>query len=196
MWGGFATSPFRFPRFAAENKSMRMFQNAIFAVSRFAAYVAAAIIVYMLLHVLLEILLRNIFHTSTFILEEMVGYAVAASSFLGLGYCLERGALIRVTLLLGRFAENSIARRVVEGFCVISTLFVTGLAIWQFSRSILRLYDRGYTSGTMSNIPSWIPETIMTVGLVLFWIQLVAHLLRVLGGSTRFLAENELPASG
>jgi TRAP-type C4-dicarboxylate transport system permease small subunit len=175
---------------------MRTFQNAVFAVSRFAGYVAAAIIMYMLFHVLLEIFLRNVFHTSTFILEEMVGYAVAASAYLGLGYCLERGALIRVTLLLSRFADNSVARRIVEAFCIVSTLFVTGLAIWHFCRSILRLYERGYTSGTMSNIPSWIPETIMTVGLVLFWIQLVAYLLRVLGGSTRFLAENELPANG
>ena len=158
---------------------MQTFQKAVFTISRYAAYVAAAIIMYMMFHILLEIFLRNVFNKSTFVVEEMVGYSVAASAYLGLGYCLERGGLIRVTLLLGRFGENTITRRTIEGFCVVSTIFVVGVAIWQFGRSIIRLYGRGYTSGTMSNIPSWIPETLITLGLVLFWIQLVAYLLRV-----------------
>jgi TRAP-type C4-dicarboxylate transport system permease small subunit len=174
---------------------MQAFQKIVFTISRYAAYLAAAIIMYMMFHILLEVLLRNVFHKSTFILEEMVGYAVAAATYLGLGYCLERGALIRVTLLIDRFEEDSSVRRIIQSFCVVSTLFVTGLAIWNFARSIMRLYARGYTSGTMSNIPSWIPETLITLGLVLFWIQLVAHLLRIAGGSTRFLARNELPSS-
>ena len=83
---------------------MRAFQTAVFGISKGAAVVSAALLVLMVLHILLEIVLRSFFASSTFVLDEFVGYGVAAMTFLSLGYALETDSLIRVQLLLGRSA--------------------------------------------------------------------------------------------
>ena len=72
--------------------------------------VSAALLVLMVLHILLEIVLRSFFASSTFVLDEFVGYGVAAMTFLSLGYALETDSLIRVQLLLGRSAPPVQAR--------------------------------------------------------------------------------------
>lgn len=129
---------------------------------------------------MLEIVLRTFFDTSTFALDEFVGYEVAAMSYLALGYSLETGALVRVNLLLNPLSTWPRARRAVELLCALLTLFATAVPIVFFWRSIRSAYQYGYTTGTITDIPQWVPETFMFAGLVLFWIQLFAYTIRVL----------------
>ena len=53
-----------------------------------AAHFAMLAIVLMAGHILLEIILRAFWSTSTFVMDEFVGYEVAAMTFLGLGAAL------------------------------------------------------------------------------------------------------------
>ena len=159
---------------------METFQRVVFTISRFAAYVAATICVLMLLHILLEIVLRSFFDTSTFALDEFVGYGMGAMAFLALGYSLETGALIRINILIRRLDGR--LRWAIEMFACITTLFATAIPIVYFWLSIKRHYARGYTSGTYYDVPSWLPESFLLVGLIIFWIQLFAYTLRVLTG--------------
>ena len=96
---------------------MKTFQNVVFFISRAAAVLAGAIIVYMVCHILLEIFVRSAFSTSTFALDELIGYSVAACAYLGMGYTLEKGGLIRVNLVLSKMNPTSTARKVLEVFC-------------------------------------------------------------------------------
>ena len=168
---------------------MRVIQSFASAVSLAGAYLAGAIICFMTAHILLEIVLRTFFDASTFILDEMVGYGVAAITFIGLGHALDFGALIRVNLLLARFEAGGVARRVMEVVCIVSTQFIVGVAIWFFAKTVLRNYERGYLSATISEIPTWIPQFLVLVGLIVFSLQLLAYLLRVLSGEE--LAETD-----
>jgi TRAP-type C4-dicarboxylate transport system permease small subunit len=161
---------------------MRSIQRVTSAISLVGAYVAGAILCMMTLHILLEIVLRTFFDASTFIMDEMVGYGVAAITFIGLGHALDFGALIRVNLLLTRLGESGPARRIVEVSCILLTQFVVGVAIWYFAKTVIRNYERGYLSQTISEIPTWIPQAWVLAGLVIFSLQLVAYLLRVLAG--------------
>ena len=79
---------------------MQAFQKTVFFVSRTGAILAGAIIIYMVCHILLEIFVRSVYSTSTFALDELIGYSVAACAYLGLGYTLEKGGLIRVNLVV------------------------------------------------------------------------------------------------
>lgn len=160
--------------------AMRLFQAAVFAVSKFAGRVSAAILVAMVAHVILEIALRGFFHTSTFVLDEYVGYGVAAMTYLSLAYAFEEGSLIRVNLVLVRLRGR--LRRIVEYFCVVATLGVTVFVAAFFWRSVKRNWDRGAVSESMAETPLWIPEALVFVGLALFAVQLLAYLLRLLGG--------------
>ncbi len=148
-------------------------------VSRFFGYLAALCLLSIAGIILLEIVLRTFFATSTFMMNELVGYGVALMAFLGFAVTFREGAHIRVNLLLSRLKPGSLARIMVELFCVAATLVVTGLAIWHFYLNVAREYARGYSSGTMSNMPLWIPEGIMLLGFVVFWLQLLEYGLRV-----------------
>lgn len=52
----------------------------------------------------------------------MIGYSVAACAYLGLGYTLEKGSLIRVSLVLSKINPRSGIRKAIELFCCAGTL--------------------------------------------------------------------------
>ena len=155
---------------------MRTFQTAVFGLSRLAAGLACLVVVAMVCHILYEIVLRTFFASSTFILDEVIGYGVAASTFLALGYSFEHGSLIRVGLLVGRLTGN--ARRALEIFCSLATLAVIGQLTWYIGLITWRSWQRGRVSSSIAEIPLWIPESLILLGAVIFCLQLIAYMLR------------------
>lgn len=158
---------------------MQAFQTAVFGLSRFSAALAALAIVAMTLHILYEIVLRAFFSTSTFVLDEFVGYGVAAATFLALGYALEHRSLIRVGLVIGRLSGR--AQRTLEVICALGGLWVATLLIYYMGLTAWRSWIRGRTSSSIAEVPSWIPEAIVLFGLVVFWLQLLAYMIRQFG---------------
>ena len=155
---------------------MSQLQTAVFAISRLSAALAALAMVGMVGHILYEIVLRYFFDSSTFVLDEFVGYAVAAATFLGLGYSLEYGSIIRVNLLIGR--TTGWLRRVLEALCSIAALMAVGLLAGHFGFRVARHWTRGTVSSSIAEVPMWIPEGAVLLGLCVFWLQLLAYLLR------------------
>ncbi len=78
---------------------MATIQRSASVMSAIAALLAGVLLVAMVGHTVLEMVLRAFFYTSTFVLDEFVGYEVAALTMLGLGHALNTGSLIRVNLL-------------------------------------------------------------------------------------------------
>lgn len=159
------------------------FDRFVSALSRRSIYAAGLLLVLIVLHILLEIVLRSALSTSTYVLDEFVGYGVAAVTFLSLGHTLEAGALIRIRLLLSRLSPVGRWRRVVEGFCVLSTDFAVGLITWRFWVDIARDLARGTVSSTVAEVPLWIPQATVFAGLVVFELQLLSYFLRLERGA-------------
>ncbi len=159
---------------------MRVFQGAAFGLSRLAAGIACLVVVAMVAHILYEIVLRTFFNTSTYVLDEFAGYGVAAVTFLALGYSLEHGSLIRVGLIVGRLRGK--AHRALEVFCALATLATTSLLIWYLALTVRRSWMRGHVGNSIAEVPQWIPEGLVLLGLAVFWLQLVAYLVRQLTG--------------
>lgn len=155
---------------------MKQVQEGIFLISRMAAAIAAIVLVGMVALILYEIILRYFFASSTFVLDEFVGYGVATCTFLALGYSLEHGSLIRVNVLLNRMSGKS--RRAIEAFCAAVTMVVVGMFIWYFWIRVIRHWTRGTTSSSIAQVPMWIPEGAVLLGLAVFWLQLFAYFLR------------------
>ncbi|WP_349295498.1 TRAP transporter small permease (plasmid) [Thioclava sp. 'Guangxiensis'] len=155
---------------------MQRFYSAIYSISRLAAIIAACALVYMVGHIAYEIVLRSFFETSTFVLDEFVGYAVMICVIWSLGYVLEQGDLIRVGLVTNRLPE-----RVQELMSAVSALVTSaataGLA-WMFWIRVARAYKRGTVSSSVAAVPMWIPESAMTVGLALFALAALSYGLR------------------
>ena len=158
--------------------SMKKIHLLISTISRYGAYVSAAVCVYMLGHIMLEIFVRTALGTSTFCMDEFVGYAVGTMTFLAMGYSLETGALIRVNILIKRL--DGVVRQAFELFCGGMTLAAMSLVIWYFAKSVISHYTRGITSATYMDVPSWIPEGFFLLGMVIFWFQLLSYMIRVI----------------
>jgi TRAP-type C4-dicarboxylate transport system permease small subunit len=150
-------------------------------IAKVGAICSVALMAAMTAHVIFEIILRALFDTSTYVLDEFVGYGVAAMTFLSLGYALEHGALIRVNILLVKL-RNNVARRGVELISVLLALTLSLYISAYFLRSVTRNFERGATSETIAEVPLWIPEGLVLLGLYILSLQLFAYTLKILSG--------------
>ena len=134
----------------------------------------------MLGHILYEISLRHFFDSSTYVLDEFVGYAVTSMTFLSLAYAFNEGALIRVNLLLSQLGKRF--RRMLEIGSSAFAFFLFAYLFVYFFRGWKRNWDRGTISGSIAEVPLWIPEGIVLIGLFIFVLQLFFYTLSVANG--------------
>lgn len=142
-----------------------------------AGILCGSLIVYMAAHILLEIVLR-LFNTSTYVLNEFIGYAVATMTFMGLGFALERGGLIRVGLVINRLSPN--AAMILDLLISSAMLTLFGWLSWYWGINVNRSYSRGITSESLADTPLWIPEGAVLLGLVLLCLTLSSRVLSLL----------------
>ncbi|MEP3349598.1 MAG: TRAP transporter small permease [Marinomonas sp.] len=138
---------------------------------------AMLLIAYLLCHILLEIILRQ-FGTSTYVLDEFVGYAIATTTFLGLGYSLERDGLIKVNILSDRLPEKYQWQLELLISLLSLTLFSWISYYWYIN--VARSYKRNITSESIAETPLWIPEGMVLVGLVLLCMTLLVRMLSLI----------------
>lgn len=147
---------------------LRAFSDRI---SGAAMAMAALILIYAVCHILLEIVLRSLFATSTHVLDEFIGFAVMAVTFLSLASALRSGAMIRVTLLTDRLPDGAFrVLEVVVSF--IGFILVTGMAVMLF-RNAEKDWLRGAVSASIAEVPLWIPGAIAFAGAALLALQLL-----------------------
>jgi TRAP-type C4-dicarboxylate transport system permease small subunit len=148
------------------------------SLSKFALRLAGIIMVYMVLHIVFEIALRAFFSSSTYVLDEFVAYATAAVTFLAMPHAMRKGSLIRVGIVLNRL--RGIPRLIIEVFGLSVTLLVSWFIIYFFWIKIFwRDIIRGRVSNSIAEIPLWIPEVFVILGLVLFSFQVLVMLLKI-----------------
>ena len=135
------------------------------------ARISAVILGLMALLILLEILLWNTVEKTTLIADEYCAYGLAAIIFMGAGYCLKEKGHIRITLLLGVMPEK-VSRMVTFGATCVTTAFM-GYLWWYLFKMVAATMRYNSTSGTLTNTPLWIPQTVMLIGAACFFIQLV-----------------------
>ena len=155
---------------------MKFLVTLIDKLCKLGAALAALTLVGMVSFILLEIVLRTFFDSSTFIMDEMVGYGVAAATFLALPYALGSGSIIRVELLIGHLTGRK--RRLLEGFSCLVGLGVTAVLISFIWVRVARAWSRHSVSSSIAEVPMWIPQGVILVGLCLLFLQLIALLMR------------------
>jgi len=141
-----------------------------------AAAVAAVVLTLMTLLILVEIVLR-FFSLSTFMADTLVGYGVAATTFLAVAWALEHGAMIRVSVLTNRFGPR--LKWVSETFSLLcAEAILLFLAYYQW-HTVAKLWSRGTLGQHYIKIPLWIPESFFLIGLALLALQVLVRLLRM-----------------
>ena len=136
------------------------------------ARISAVMLGLMTILILVEIALWNVFQKTTLIADEYSAYGLAAIIFLGSGYCLKEKGHIRITLLHG-FLPDKIS----QILTVISSGVATGFMAylwWYLFLMVKSTHRYGSTSGTLTDTPLWIPQSIMLIGATSFLLQLAA----------------------
>jgi TRAP-type C4-dicarboxylate transport system permease small subunit len=130
----------------------------------------------MTLLILVEIFLWNAFKKTTLIADEYCAYGLAAIIFMGAGYCLKEKGHIRITLVLG-FLPEKLSRVITFVATGITTIFM-GYLWWYLFKMVSATFRYDSTSGTLTNTPLWIPQTMMLIGAACFFVQLFATTIR------------------
>lgn len=138
----------------------------------FAVLISSALLVYIVGHITLEIAMRYFFESSTFSMDEFVGYAIGAMTFLSLAHTFRYRKHIRVSILQS-FVKGRVALAV-ELLCIAFTFGITLFLARYIWRTLERDFTRGTVSPTLTETPIWMVDAVIFVGLVLFLSQLLA----------------------
>ena len=130
--------------------------------------------------------------------SDYAGYCMAAASFLAFAHALNRGAHIRVGLLLGALGpaagpgeRTGRARNVAETGCLVAGAAVSTYLAFYAIRAVHWSWKFGDVSQGQDATPLWIPQTAMAAGAVLLAIAFVDNLVvRLWRGRDNIAAES------
>lgn len=111
---------------------------------------------------------------------DFTGWFLAASSFLALAYTLRAGGHIRVELLIQ--GARPAVRKVIELWCCAVGLVASAYFAWWAASLTLESWQFGDVSFGMVPMPLWIPQSGMTLGLIVLTISFADEVVRILTG--------------
>jgi len=108
---------------------------------------------------------------------DYAGYCMAAASFLAFAYALNRGAHIRVNLLLNAMGRSRVWGEI---WCFAIGSFLSIFFARYAIKATWWSYKLGDVSQGQDATPLWIPQAAMAVGTVVLSIAFVDHLIRLI----------------
>jgi len=146
------------------------------AIERVSLWLSSICMIGMVVLMLLEVVLRGAFNSTTEHSDELVGYLLVGVSFLSLALCQSRGAFHRVEMVQMRLGRRGKAMSALV-FDLLSFGYVA-LTDWYFVQFVLSSYNREAAAPTTLATPLWIPETVMVVGATLLLVSLGRAIVR------------------
>lgn len=152
---------------------MRRGVNAVaLACSTLGVWVSAGLLIYMVVHVNVEIVLRGFFGSSTNSMSEFVGYSMGAMTYLSLSHTLRSRKHVRVSLI--RMFRTRAVTVGVELLCLGLTFLVFAFVTWHVWTILQRDFLRGSVSPTLIQTPTWYIDAAVFTGLVFLLVQLLS----------------------
>ncbi|AEF53290.1 TRAP transporter small permease [Marinomonas posidonica] len=121
--------------------------------------------------------------------EDFAGYALAASTFLGLAYTFKEGGHIRVTLLIQRFSP--VSRKWQEGLILAFSLALMSYVSYACAYMVYESYLYDEVSYGYIPVPLWIPQTPVAIGVIALNLAILDAFITVLKGKTPNYSEHE-----
>jgi TRAP-type C4-dicarboxylate transport system permease small subunit len=139
-------------------------------------YLQAGIIFFLMVMLLVEVLTRYVLRSPLSIAEEMGGYLLAAITFMGLAYTWKERGHVRVSLLISRL-PHKFAHLLRFITLILATVFTLPLikACYDLIVDSLLFESR---SGSWLRTPLAYPQTILLIGAIMLFCQLVAEIIK------------------
>ena len=149
---------------AAQSLSGGTVNRLIVGLANLSMAVAALGVLAMCLLVTGAVVVRYVFNWPVVWVPEIVGYLMVALVFLALGETMLAGRHIKIDLVVGRLPER--LRAVVDLLTLTLSVGVAGFFTWHGVNTMLRSlqYGRRDAFGAL-DLPLWIPQTAMPIGL-------------------------------
>ncbi|MBJ7536113.1 TRAP transporter small permease [Marinomonas transparens] len=124
--------------------------------------------------------------------EDFAGYALAASTFLGLAYTFREGGHIRVTLLIQRLSP--LPRQIQEGVILALSFALLCFLSYSCIYMVYESYIYNEVSYGYIPVPLWIPQVPVAVGMIALNLAVLDALIMALRGKqpTYSTLEDEL----
>ena len=158
---------------------MRRFLDGLYATN---AWLAGISMIGVLLMVLLTIFSRA-FGFSAPGTDAYAGYAMAGAGFMALASTLKAGEHIRVTLILGMLKGQALKSLEVVALLIATTL--AGFLAFYACRLVWQSWEIDDISMGIDATPLWIPQILMAVGTVIFFIAFCDELVLELMGKRK-----------
>lgn len=160
---------------------MRSLLDALYKVT---AFLAAASLLTIALLILAQVLLRAL-GIQLKSADDIAGYALVGTTILGLAPTYRYNTHIRVSLLIDRFPLGSGARRLLERLIAAGACLLVGWAAWVSTVFVVESYQYNEMSQGLLAIPLFIPQSLMALGFIVFFVALLDDLIVDLAGGVQ-----------
>jgi len=154
--------------------------NAVDEAALWGAWAAAVCVLSILFLIVAEVAARNLLNYSIYFAWEFSAYLMGAAFLLGAAYALRAGAQIRVNVLLENVPRP--VARFFDLFATASTAVIGAYLAYALGELTWLSYVRDSRSPEKSELLRWVVQLPMFVGALLFTLQTVARLARLLRG--------------
>ena len=144
--------------------------------SRTGAYLSSLAMLLIVALILVEIVLRSLFGTSTLISDEYSGYLMVALVMLGLSHTFAQGGHIRITILAERLQGR--AAQVLDLAAASGALTLGLFALYHSLWMVEDTFSYRILADSISETPLYLPQILIPLGLLLLDLQIAAYMLR------------------
>jgi len=155
-------------------KILENIRSTINGMSEFCGKTCNITILLINMFIFYEVIARYIFNSPTIWVTETCQYLLPFLCFVGASYCLKRKGHIRVDLLVRLFRKRTQKiLYVLVNFAALIFFIVLG---WESYISWQEAYDLNFTSGSIFDVPLWIPHIVFPIGITFLCLQLIVEI--------------------
>lgn len=134
-------------------------------------WLAVLMVLVLTVIMLREVIGRYFFDAPSGWVNEIAGYLVAGTVFLGAAYALRNGHMISISLLVDKLPPR--AYRFVVGIGLLVSFMALLVAIYYVGDYVFNNYLIDRRSNTQLRVPLWMPQSVMFVGLVIVAVEML-----------------------
>jgi TRAP-type C4-dicarboxylate transport system permease small subunit len=142
--------------------------------SEYSGRVAGLFVLLMIPLVTFEVIMRYVFNRAPMLADEFSAYFLVATVFIGLAYTMKEKRHIRVEMLTSRLKPR--AAKWLRLVTLLVALGVVGILVKETIAFVQFSIRLGLKSESWLMIPSYIPQMVMPVGAVFFFLQIVVEI--------------------
>lgn len=163
--------------------------NAITRISTALAWVAAALFTLAGVMLTFEVAARYFFTRPTIWAAELSQLCLIWGSLIAMAWALSARRHIRVTAITGMLGRKS--QMVLEFLAMLAVALFSALVTWKGWGIFYDSFERGRTTGSLLNLPSWVAELAVPFGFALLFVQALIEAVRLTRGE--YTASDKVP---